>query len=233
MLKFTYKRIKVVMITYYCRAITTLLLFIYLFINTAISQPIFKVVDQNNQPLANAVIEIVPTNQATIKPTKPAIYIMDQANKLFVPSVLVIPKNSLVSFPNSDDIRHHVYSFSSAKPFELRLYAGKPKNPLTFEQSGVVVLGCNIHDSMVGYIYVAEHEHAYLSDEKGLITLPDTIDNIDQLQVWHSLATTGVEQRQPYKYNQLPIDNGIITFTIEVYEPTPRDSFENLITHDH
>ena len=80
--------------------------------------------------------------------------IMDQVNLAFVPDVLVIPVHSTVQFPNSDAISHQVYSFSSARQFQLPLYRGKPYPPVTFDQPGVVTLGCNIHDNMLAYIVV-------------------------------------------------------------------------------
>jgi len=82
--------------------------------------------------------------------------VVDQIDKEFVPRVKPILVGSQVSFPNHDNIRHEVYSFSPAKTFELPLYAGTPAKPVLFDKPGVVVLGCNIHDWMVGYIYVSE-----------------------------------------------------------------------------
>ena len=79
---------------------------------------------------------------------------MDQVNLAFVPDVLVIPVHSTVQFPNSDAISHQVYSFSSARSFQLPLYRGKPYPPVTFDQPGIVTLGCNIHDNMSSYIVV-------------------------------------------------------------------------------
>ena len=68
--------------------------------------------------------------------------------------MLVIPVHSTVQFPNSDAISHQVYSFSSARQFQLPLYRGKPYPPVQFDQPGVVTLGCNIHDNMLAYIVV-------------------------------------------------------------------------------
>ena len=112
--------------------------------------------------LPNAVVEIGQANTA-FKPTNPSVKklpvaVMDQVNKQFLPELLIVQQGQLVNFPNSDNIRHNVYSFSSAKSFQLKLYSGQPKEPIIFDTQGVVVLGCNIHDSMVGYIYVAKSE---------------------------------------------------------------------------
>nr|WP_166422687.1 methylamine utilization protein [Paraglaciecola sp. 20A4] len=127
----------------------------------------FKVVDQFGTPVANAVVS---THGASLNsPQAPAV--MDQINKQFAPHVLVVQKGQSVRFPNSDDIRHHIYSFSQPKPFEIRLFKGEESSPVTFEQPGVVVLGCNIHDQMIGYIYIADHELTALTDENGEATL--------------------------------------------------------------
>ena len=98
----------------------------------ASAQTTIKVVDQINQPLADAVVSFVFKGAPPVTSVSPTPYIMDQVSKAFLPHVLVVPKGAQVSFPNSDDIRHHVYSFSEAKTFELKLYHGQPKAPLDF-----------------------------------------------------------------------------------------------------
>ncbi|MGQ3090732.1 MAG: methylamine utilization protein [Methylophilus sp.] len=90
-----------------------------------------------------------------------------QKNKMFNPKITVVQTGTNISFPNEDSFRHHVYSFSPAKKFELKLYSGVPTNPLPFEQAGVVTLGCNIHDSMLGYIYIVDTPFFAKTDDKG------------------------------------------------------------------
>lgn len=148
---------------------------------------IFHVVDSQGAPLQNAVILLpgIPGNQLV------DAAIMDQVDKSFVPLVLVIQRGQKVLFPNSDNIRHHVYSFSPAKPFEIKLYAGVPEAPIPFDTAGIVVLGCNIHDRMLGYIVVADGNQAGSTDEQGNLTLPaETLP--DSLQVWHPLMAAPV-----------------------------------------
>ena len=77
---------------------------------------------------------------------------MNQINKQFAPHVLVVQKNTEVTFPNADNVFHHVYSFSPTKQFELKLYKEFTAEPLFFEQAGIVDIGCNIHDWMLGYM---------------------------------------------------------------------------------
>ena len=98
---------------------------------------------------------------------------MDQRGQKFAPHVLAVHTGTQVRFPNSDNIRHQVYSFSAAKRFELRLYEGTPTDPLLFDKPGVVVLGCNIHDWMLGYIYVTDDPRFGVSDAQGHVRLDD------------------------------------------------------------
>lgn len=126
-----------------------------------------ELVDGQGQPLANAVLSLKGVGVSVHN--EPAI--MDQRNKQFVPSVLAVRSGTAVKFPNSDDIRHHVYSFSPTKRFELRLYKGTPSEPVLFDKPGVVVLGCNIHDWMVGYVYVTDDPWFAVSDEQGRLIL--------------------------------------------------------------
>ena len=100
---------------------------------------------------------------------------MTQQNRQFAPRALVVQAGTSVHFPNLDTVRHHVYSFSPAKPFELKLYAGTPSAPVVFDKAGVVVLGCNIHDRMSGWIVVVDTPYFARSDASGQarIDVPD------------------------------------------------------------
>ena len=144
----------------------------------------FNVVDQHGAALANAVIS-VPGISSTATATD--IAIMDQRAKQFAPYVLAISQGQKVEFPNSDNIRHHVYSFSSVRPFEIKLYKGVPGKPMLFNTPGLVVLGCNIHDKMVGYIYVSESPVFGVTGSDGSLAL-DLKDRPSTIEVWHPHA---------------------------------------------
>src|SRR5687767_9872906 len=98
---------------------------------------------------------------------------MDQRNRTFVPHVLVVQTGTAVRFPNSDDILHHVYSFSPVKPFQLPLYKGTPANPEVFDKAGVVTLGCNIHDQMSAFIVIVDTPHFGKTAANGRASLRD------------------------------------------------------------
>jgi plastocyanin len=112
------------------------------------------------------------------------ISIMDQVNTQFLPHILAIQKGSQVRFPNSDSIKHHVYSFSSTKTFELQLYKELESDPLLFSKPGVVAVGCNIHDWMLGYIFVVDTPYFNKTNIDGNVSL-EMPDGEYQLNVWH------------------------------------------------
>ena len=154
-----------------------------------------ELVDTQGQPLANAVVTLRGPLGAEAEPSNA---LMDQQDKQFVPNVLLVRTGTLVPFPNSDNIRHHVYSFSPAKRFELRLYQGTPSEPVLFDKPGVVVLGCNIHDWMIGYVYVTDDPWFAVSDEAGKISLDQLPAGRYTVSLWHPqipemLPQTGAE----------------------------------------
>jgi plastocyanin len=128
-----------------------------------------SVLDGQNQPIADAVVAVTaisPSSAPQATSTTPAV--MDQLDLAFVPGVLVVPTGAAVIFPNSDTVAHQVYSFSPTKRFELGLYRGHPHQPVVFDHPGLVVLGCNIHDNMVGYIFVTDAQYFGKSDRQGM-----------------------------------------------------------------
>src|SRR6185437_16381930 len=141
------------------------------------------IVDDKGKPVADAVVVAVPADGGLRLPTRRDA-VVDQVDKEFTPKVNAILVGTPVIFPNHDNVRHHVYSFSPAKRFELPLYAGVPAEPVVFDKPGVVVLGCNIHDWMLGYVYVSESPYFAKTkgDGKAVIELPP---HAYVVRVWH------------------------------------------------
>lgn len=146
------------------------------------------VVDQHDYPVANAIVTFAGI-PAPIDVSQLAV--VDQVDQQFAPQQLIIAPGQQVAFPNSDNIRHHVYSFSTPKVFEIRLYADTPEAPILFDQAGVVVLGCNIHDNMIGHLYISS-ELSVVTDEEGRVALPD---GAGDLHIWHVRYQLDDEQR--------------------------------------
>ncbi|MBT9597232.1 MAG: methylamine utilization protein [Vitreoscilla sp.] len=148
------------------------------------------------QPLADVVLLLEPQGaKAAVKPVSEIEIV--QEGRRFVPAVTVVPVGTKVQFPNRDSVRHHVYSFSPARKFELRLYVGKPANPVEFDRAGVVVLGCNIHDAMVGWVIVSDTPWYAKTPASGQASLADVPTGAYVLRAWHPdlpAGSNGVEQ---------------------------------------
>ena len=150
--------------------------------------------DGAGQPISGAVVFLESAQaQRVVRPLQGVE--MAQEKKQFVPAVLAVTTGTEVHFPNHDAVRHHVYSFSAAKKFEIKLYKGTPSNPVLFDQPGVVLLGCNIHDQMVGWILVLDTPYFASSSAGGLQPGRAALMQIPagsyQLRTWHPGLAVG------------------------------------------
>ena len=144
-----------------------------------------QVLDSAGKPLEGAVVSLV--SDAARRAVRPLPeQEISQENKQFVPAVRVVTVGTLVRFPNRDSVRHHVYSFSPAKKFEIKLYAGTPAAPVLFDQPGVAVLGCNIHDQMVGWVVVLDTPYFAQTNAQGQALLEGVPAGPHQLRTWHA-----------------------------------------------
>jgi plastocyanin len=142
------------------------------------------VTDHNGKPVPDAVASALPVDSKIALRAPTPSETVDQVDRQFVPFVKVVFLGSTIRFPNSDNIRHQVYSFSPPKKFELPLYAGTPAQPVLFDKAGVVVLGCNIHDWMIGYIYVSETPFFAKTDAAGAAMIKDLPAGEYTVRVW-------------------------------------------------
>jgi plastocyanin len=156
-----------------------------------------QVLGQDGKPIANAVVFV--QEPAALSPAAAAApAIMDQFNKTFVPEMLPIAVGTQVRFPNRDQIRHHVYSFSRPKRFELPLYKGEDAPPVLFDKPGVVKIGCNIHDWMSAIILVLPNDRFAVTKEDGTFALPGLESGQYTITAWHAQSrdkTEDVAQR--------------------------------------
>jgi len=135
------------------------------------------------------VVTTMPAAAGTATPAAPKRAIMDQRNLAFTPRVLVVAEGTSVEFPNSDSVSHQVYSFSPAKRFQLPLYKGETHPPVIFDRAGLVVLGCNIHDAMVGYIYVTDAPYFGTTDAAGGLQFKGLPAGDYQITIWSPFIT--------------------------------------------
>ncbi|MDR5885374.1 MULTISPECIES: Cupredoxin [Halomonadaceae] len=150
--------------------------------DTLASDTRISVSDSNGEPLSNAVVEVYFPYSASRDTSVKQIY---QRGAAFHPEVLTIPVNSQVTFPNEDTTRHHVFSFSDAKTFDLNLYLNETPPPVHFDTPGVVVLGCNIHDHMQAFIVVSDAPFYAMTDNNGQVILPSMPPGQHRVRVWH------------------------------------------------
>lgn len=135
------------------------------------------------RPVADAVVTLPGPHAGAVKFPWP--YRMAQRDMQFDPFVLVVPVGAQVSFPNLDNVRHHVYSFSPAHPFELKLYGRDETRFVKFDKPGVVALGCNIHDNMVSFIVVVDTPYAAKTDAAGQAVIHGAPAGAVTVHVWH------------------------------------------------
>jgi plastocyanin len=145
------------------------------------------------KPLPDAAVVLEPLAPASRQAPKNLPHaVIEQRGAEFSPYVTVVQTGTAVDFPNNDTVRHHVYSFSQPKRFEIKLYAGKPGQPITFDKPGEVVIGCNIHDWMEAYVLVVESPYFGKTGPDGQVHIANLPAGRYRLQLWHPLQKARV-----------------------------------------
>jgi len=169
------------------------LLLTVLCVPTSLAQNLqVRLSSSDGEAIEGAIIELALSDSQKAAFAGMAEAEVDQIEKEFVPSVTAVVAGSQVDFPNSDDILHHVYSFSPVKTFNIPLYGGEDSNDYTevFPETGVVEIGCNIHDWMLAYIYIGESGAVAISDQAGNATLTNIPAGEYEYKVWHARSTS-------------------------------------------
>jgi plastocyanin len=173
--------------------------------------------DAKGAPVEDAVVWAMPKGGPA--PTRKRDAAIAQRDKTFIPTVTIVQTGTAIQFPNQDPIRHHVYSFSPAKNFEIKLYAGTPVAPIVFDKPGEVVLGCNIHDHMLAWLYVVDTPWFAKTTKDGLARIEAIPGGEYDIHIVHHdevapQQTAGVRLRAD---ETLPV-----AFTLAVKPPSPR-----------
>src|SRR3954451_219587 len=142
-----------------------------------------RVVDASGRPVKDAVVTLYPSSGMR-SPRPSGRYAVSQQNVQFHPFLTIVPVGADVSFPNLDPTKHHVYSFSSAKKFELKLFAKDQSRTVHFDRAGVVALGCNIHDKMSAFIVITDSVWTARTNAQGIVTFADAPNSPARLSVW-------------------------------------------------
>ena len=155
------------------------------------------VVDASGRPVSDAVVTLYPVGSAARGAHPGGRFVIAQHHLQFQPFLTIIPVGADVSFPNLDPTKHHVYSFSAAKRFELKLFAKDQSRIVHFDKPGVVALGCNIHDQMSAFIMVTDSAWTARTNGQGMVTFADAPNAPGRLTVWHPyLRAPGGELQQ-------------------------------------
>jgi len=171
-------------------------------------------------PVADAVVMVYPAAGGGDGPIHfdwPQV--MAQQNLQFVPFVLVAPVGGVVAFPNRDKVRHHVYSFSPTHPFELKLYGQDQTRTVKFDKAGVVALGCNIHDSMIGFIRVVDTRYAAKTNAAGVVVIHDLPPGGASLHLWRPYMKGA--NNEIARAITVASGGSSEAFTVELHPPPP------------
>jgi plastocyanin len=188
------------------------LLLAFFALNSAAGSVQLTVTDPAGKPIPDAVVFLDSAQARTAVKPQAGVEV-EQVSKQFAPRVTVVPVGSSLAFPNRDTVRHHVYSFSPVKTFDLKLYAGTPANPVLFDKPGIVVLGCNIHDQMLAWVVVVETPYFGKTNAAGQISLPTAPAGNYALKVWHPGLPTGAQPQEQALVVTQP--NQSITFALK------------------
>lgn len=146
-----------------------------------------RVLDSRGGAVDDAVVTINTGARAAPGSIRfPWPMIVAQRNIQFDPRVLIVPVGATVHFPNFDKVRHHVYSFSKAAKFDIKLFSRDETRSYTFSTVGAVAIGCNIHDQMSGFIRVVDTPYAAKTASGGYATLASVPAGKARITVWHS-----------------------------------------------
>jgi hypothetical protein len=176
------------------------------------------VTNARGQPVSDAVVLVHRPGDADGGPIRfPWPMVVEQRNMQFRPFVLIAPAGAEVAFPNHDPFQHHVYSFSSAKTFELKLYGHDETRHVRFDRTGVVSLGCNIHDDMRGFIRVVDTPYAAKTNAHGEALVHGVPPGPGQLSVWHPYLRGG---RDLVREVTIQAGGSAVTVTVDL-KPAP------------
>lgn len=140
--------------------------------------------DRFGEPVPDVAVYVARAADAGKRASTDTHAVIDQVDQRFVPHILVVQTGTMVEFPNSDTIAHHVYSFSHPNHFRLPIYKGNAHAPVRFDESGIVVLGCNIHDNMLAYIAVVDTPIFGKTDANGTVQLDGDLHAGDRISIW-------------------------------------------------
>lgn len=147
--------------------------------------------DARGTQIADAVVTVVPLSGTGPARPRPVTRTIDQKDLTFHPYVEVFRPGDQVVFHNSDSTRHHVYSFSPLKKFEMVLAPNASSPAQALDQRGAIAVGCNIHDRMIAYLYVTDAPWAARTDDRGSVHFDALPAGRYEVRAWHPRLRPG------------------------------------------
>jgi plastocyanin len=174
-------------------------------------------------PLADAAVLVEPVAGTPARPRTRGHAAIEQRGREFIPWMTVVQTGTSVDFPNNDTIRHHVYSFSEPKRFEIKLYAGKPGQPVVFDKPGQVDIGCNIHDWMEAHVLVVDTPYFVRTGADGRAAVAGVPAGRYRVRPWHPLQKAAVAP-QDIEIDEAPVR---MTLVVDARPRQPRPHTED------
>jgi plastocyanin len=147
--------------------------------------------DTHGAPAGNAALTLAPAGGQVIAVQLADQATIDQRDQMFMPLVVAVHRGGRVVFANNDNTMHQVYSFSPIKQFEAEIEKGQRSKPIVFDKAGVAVIGCNIHDNMIAYVFVSDAPIGGVTDPTGEIKLRDVPPGAYKVSIWHPRMPPG------------------------------------------
>jgi plastocyanin len=185
------------------------------------------VADREGRPVPDVAVFVEAPGAGEMLAPPGTTAVMDQVDQRFVPHILVVQTGTKVEFPNSDTVAHHVYSFSHPNHFKLPIYKGHAHPPVSFEENGIVILGCNIHDHMLAYIVVVDTPVFGKTDAEGVAVLEAASTTGAKISIWSPRFREDAEVLSVTVENATP--NSAVAFQLtERLRPAHEDQSETL-----
>ena len=144
------------------------------------------ILDRDGEPVPEVVVSARPLDGVPDLHESAPAERMNQRELAFEPHILIVPTGTEIAFPNDDDVRHHVYSFSPARQFNFSIDSHASHEAIRFDTPGVVTLGCNIHDEMLAYIVVVDTPHFAKTGPDGGVEIEGLESGRYELSIWSS-----------------------------------------------
>lgn len=184
----------------------------------------------DGQPAVNVVVQLTPVHAGALPKVLAAPVVITQRDIHFVPYVTAVPVGTTVRFSNEDPYDHHLRSepggpfgnIAPAREFEMRLPAATADRissaELKFDKAGIVVLGCHLHGSMRGHLFVSETPWVAVTDANGVATIADVPEGAADLRAWSADQLVD----QPASRKQISGASVIVETTLNFTAPKPR-----------